>query len=169
MPYRRGDVVAVPYDYTNLRAGKVRPAVIVSSDPYNSARPDVVAAGISSQVAKVSQYDAVLRDWPSAGLRYPSLVRGRLLTIEQGLIRYTVGRLSSADLDAVEEKVISFLISDPATARHLVSEVDLVALPGRLVHRLAEKAIHASLRLAARGDQAIDIERLRAVFPSIEQ
>jgi len=48
MPYRRGDVIAVPYDYSDLTGGKVRPAVIVSSDAYNLARLDVVAAGISS-------------------------------------------------------------------------------------------------------------------------
>jgi mRNA-degrading endonuclease toxin of MazEF toxin-antitoxin module len=35
MPYRRGDVIAVPYDYSDLTGGKVRPAVIVSRDAYN--------------------------------------------------------------------------------------------------------------------------------------
>ena len=82
MAYHRGEVVAVPYDYSNLMAGKVRPAVIVSSDVYNRNRPDIVAVGISSQVAKAGGYDHVLADWPAAGLRYPSLVRGRLLTVE---------------------------------------------------------------------------------------
>jgi len=49
MPYRRGDVIAVPYDYSDLTGGTVRPAVIVSSEAYNLTRPDGVAAGISSQ------------------------------------------------------------------------------------------------------------------------
>ncbi|MFQ5857945.1 MAG: type II toxin-antitoxin system PemK/MazF family toxin [Anaerolineae bacterium] len=108
MPYRHGDVIAVPYDYSDLTGGKVRPALVVSSDAYDRARPDVVAAGISSQVAKAGPYDHVLADWAAAGLRYPSLVRGRLLTIEQSLIRRTVGRLSSADLAAFEEKLAAF-------------------------------------------------------------
>ena len=47
MPYRHGDVIAVPYEYSDLTGGKVRPALVVSSDAYNLARPDVVAAGIS--------------------------------------------------------------------------------------------------------------------------
>src|SRR5262245_32671854 len=87
MPYRHGDVIAVPYDYSDLLGGKVRPALIVSSDGYNAVQPDVVAAGISSQVTKAGAYDYVLTDWAAAGLRYPSLVRGRLLTLEQSLIR----------------------------------------------------------------------------------
>jgi len=55
------------------------------------------------QIAKFGAYDHVLAHWPSAGLRYPSLVRGRLLTIEQSLIRRSVGRVSAHDLAAVEE------------------------------------------------------------------
>jgi len=90
MPYRRGDVIAVPYDYSDLSGSKVRPAVIVSSDAYNLTQPDVVAAGISSQIVNARPYDHVLTNWAVAGLRYPSLIRGRLLTIEQSPIRRVV-------------------------------------------------------------------------------
>ena len=166
MPYRRGDVIAVPYDYSDLTGGKVRPAVIVSSDAYNRAQPDVVAASISSQVARVRPYDHVLADWVAAGLRYPSLVRGRLLTIEQSLIRRTVGQLSQADLFALEERLAAFLLSDTAAADYLLTRVDLIALPGRLVQALSEKFLRAGLTLATRRDPAIDLARLRALLPS---
>ena len=78
MAYRRGDVIAVPYAYSDLSGGKVRPAVIVSSDAYNRARPDVVAAGITTQIATVGPYDHLLADWATAGLRYPSAMRGSI-------------------------------------------------------------------------------------------
>jgi len=164
MPYRRGDVIAVPYDYSDLTGGKVRPAVIVSSEAYNLARPDVVAAGISSQVSKAGPYDHVLTDWAIAGLRYPSLVRGRLLTIEQSLVRRTVGRLSPADLAACEEKLATFLLSDAIVADYLLTHVDLTTLPGRVIQLLAEKSTRASLTLVARGDPAIDLGRLRSIL-----
>jgi len=165
MPYRRGDVIAVPYDYSDLTSGKVRPAVIVSSDAYNLARPDVVAAGISSQIAKAGQYDHILTHWAAAGLRYPSLVRGRLLTIEQSLIRRAVGRLTSADLAAFEEKLTALLLSDLAVADYLLTRVDLITLPGRVVQAISEKSMRAGLVLAAHGDPAIDLTRLRAILP----
>lgn len=164
MPYRRGDVIAVPYEYSDLTGGKVRPAVIVSSDGYNLAQPDVVAAGISSQVTKAGPYDHVLADWAKAGLRYPSLVRGRLLTIEQSLVRRTVGRLSQADLAAFEEKLAAFLLSDATVADYLLTHVDLITLPGRVVQLLAEKSARASLTLAARGDPTINLTGLRAIL-----
>ena len=82
-PHRRGDIIAVPYEYSDLTGGKVRPALILSSDAYNLARPDVVAAEITSQMANVGPYDHVLADWATAGLRYPSLVLRRLLTMSK--------------------------------------------------------------------------------------
>ena len=168
MPYRRGDIIAVPYDYSDLTGGKVRPAVIVSSDAYNLTQPDVVAAGVSSQVAKARPYDHVLVDWAAAGLRYASLVRGRLLTIEQNLIRRTVGRLSQADLSSCEEKLASFLLSDAVVADYLVTRVDWITLPGRAVQTLSEKSARAVLALASRRDPAIDLARLRALLAPTE-
>lgn len=164
MPYRRGDIIAVPYEYSGLSGGKVRPAVVVSSDAYNIARPDVVAAGISSQVAKASPFDHILTDWTAAGLRYPSLVRGRLLTIEQSLIRRTVGQLSASDRTAFEERLAVLLLSDSVVADCLLTRVDWAVLPGRIVQSLAEKSTRASLMLAARGDPAVDLARLRALL-----
>ena len=164
MPYRHGDVIAVPYDYSDLTGGKVRPALVVSSDAYNLARPDVVAAGISTQIAKVGPYDHVLDHWPSAGLRYPSLVRGRLLTIEQSLIRRSVGRLSAHDLAGVEEKLASFLLSDSAIADYVLTHIDTTTLPGRDVQLLAEKFVRACLTLAARDNPLIDLDRLRRLL-----
>jgi mRNA interferase MazF len=164
MPYRRGDVIAVPYEYSDLTGGKVRPAVIISSDAYNLTRPDVVAAGISSRVTKAGPYDHILADWAAAGLRYPSLVRGRLLTIEQNLIRRTVGRLSQVDLAAFEEKLATFLLSDVAIADYLLTHVDLTTLSGQVVQAMAEKSARASLTLAARGNPAIDLVRLCTIL-----
>jgi mRNA interferase MazF len=164
MPYRRGDVVSVPYEYSDLSGGKVRPAVVVSSDAYNLVQPDVVAAGISTQVATAGTYDHILTAWAAAGLRYPSLVRGRLLTIEQSLIRRAVGRLSIADLAAVETRLVALLLSNTSVAEYVSAHVDLEALPGRLVQSLAEKSLRAGFALAVRRDPAIDLVYLRTLL-----
>lgn len=164
MAYRRGDVIAVPYAYSDLSGGKVRPAVIVSSDAYNQARPDVIAAGITTQLAAVGPYDHLLADWAAAGLRYPSAVRGRLLTIEQTLIHRTVGRVSYNDWQAIEAKLISFLISEQGIANYLLSHVNLSSLSGTVVHGLGERAILAGLALADRNDPAIDLDQWRTLL-----
>jgi len=40
--YSFGDVVLVPFPFTDQTTTKKRPAIVVSSNGYNSARPDVI-------------------------------------------------------------------------------------------------------------------------------
>jgi mRNA interferase MazF len=42
MPFEFGDVVPVPFPFTDRSASKKRPAVVVSKRTYNAARPDGV-------------------------------------------------------------------------------------------------------------------------------
>ncbi len=61
---QRGDVVLIPFPYTNLSATKTRPAVVVSSDLYHQARSECLLAYISSQIAQADpRLDYVLVDW----------------------------------------------------------------------------------------------------------
>jgi len=47
-----GDVVLVPFPFTDQTASKKRPAVVVSSDAYHRDRPDVIVVAITSRVAQ---------------------------------------------------------------------------------------------------------------------
>ena len=95
---RRGDIVLVPFPFTDLTAEKLRPAVIVSVDPQ---KVDVIIAFISSALspAEVSQTDYLLSqdnpDFVPTGLKKDSTFRMRkLLTIERGKIIRRLGRVS---------------------------------------------------------------------------
>lgn len=104
MAYQRGDVVLIPFPFTDLSASKTRPAVVVSSTLYHTTRSDLLLAYVSSQVSKsVPQLDHVLLDWSLAGLPKPSFVRPKFAAIEPSLIVYHVGNLSSRDLAAVDD------------------------------------------------------------------
>ena len=48
--YRRGDVVLVPFDFTDRSGSKWRPAVIVSGQRYNRQTPDVLIASITGNL-----------------------------------------------------------------------------------------------------------------------
>ena len=54
MSFEFGDVVLVPFPFTNQAASKKRPAVVVSSHAYNTARLDVVVMAITSQVRAIA-------------------------------------------------------------------------------------------------------------------
>jgi len=97
---KRGDVVLVPFPFTDLTTEKLRPAVIVSVDPQ---RIDVIIAFISSVVSPedLAETDYVLRqddaDFLKTGLKKTSTFRMRkLLTIERSRIIRRLGRVSPA-------------------------------------------------------------------------
>jgi hypothetical protein len=72
----------VVVDFPGVTGIKRRPTVLVSSDVYHSARPDVIVGLITSQVAgSIGSTDHALADWSAAGLRLPSLFRSFLVTL----------------------------------------------------------------------------------------
>lgn len=99
-----GDVVLVPFPFTDQSGAKKRPAVIVSSSGYNASRRDLVIMAITSQVrAPLGFGEAMVADWQAAGLIKPSVLKPILTTIEHGLVVRTMGKLSTADLHALRE------------------------------------------------------------------
>ena len=47
--YKRGDIVLVPFPFTDLTSSKRRPALVVSPDGFNDHSQDLVVAAITSQ------------------------------------------------------------------------------------------------------------------------
>ena len=48
--YSFGDIVLVPFPFTDQSTAKKRPAVVVSSDAYNQKRPDIIIMAVTSQI-----------------------------------------------------------------------------------------------------------------------
>ena len=112
-----GDVVVV--DFPGVTGIKRRPAVVVSSDAYHSARPDVIVGLITSQVAgSIGSTDHALADWSAAGLRLPSLFRSFLVTVPRTAVYHVAGHLSDQDWLAVRAKLgTAWLFDRRATRR----------------------------------------------------
>lgn len=106
MAFQRGDIVLIPFPFTDLTATKTRPAVVVSGAVYHSVRSELLLAYVSSQIAKaLAPIDYVLQDWQVAGLLKPSFVRPKIAAIEPSLVVHQVGRLSAQDMDEVDRRL----------------------------------------------------------------
>lgn len=100
-----GDVVLVPFPFTDQSSSKKRPAVVVSSPAYNAERPDVIIMAITSQVRPENRFDLPLQNWQQANLLKPSVVKPVIATIEQGLVIRPLGRLSEKDQKTLGEEL----------------------------------------------------------------
>jgi len=106
MAHSFGDVVLVPFPFTDQSGAKKRPAVIVSSTGYNAGRRDLVIMAITSQVRTPLGFgEALVADWQAAGLIKSSVLKPVVTTIEQGLVVRTMGALSAADLRSLRETI----------------------------------------------------------------
>jgi len=103
---RPGDVVLVPFIFTNLQQAKSRPAVVLSVDAYNSTRPDVVMMPLTSQDSRIPG-DAAVMDWHAAGLARPTYFKACVQTIDRAAMKSRLGVLSAADLETAYSSVRS--------------------------------------------------------------
>ena len=101
--YRRGAVVLLPFPYTDQSGSKRRPALVLSTDAYNTRRGDIIVAPITGNLSTGQADDTPLADWGDAGLLKPSVVKGVIGTVEQTLVVRVLGALSVADLQKVEQ------------------------------------------------------------------
>lgn len=73
--------------------------MVVSSDEYNDACPDVIVAQITGRLnVPPRPGDHRLKDWRSAGLVGPSLLRTRLTTLHRSVVIRRLGRMSNDDM-----------------------------------------------------------------------
>ena len=110
MSSRRGDVVLVPFPFTERKASKKRPALVVSSNEYNDGCPDLIVAQITGRVDVPRRPgDYRVQDGRETGLLRPSLVRARLTTLNRGVILRRLGRMPGGDMVSVDRALRSAL------------------------------------------------------------
>lgn len=110
MAHAFGQVVLVPFPFTDQSGAKKRPAVIVSSGAYNTQRRDLIIMAVTSQVRQPLGFgEALLTDWQAAGLIKTSVIKPVFATIEQSLVLRTLGTLSPADLRALRETIAQII------------------------------------------------------------
>ena len=75
-PHVFGAIVLVPFPFTSLTRSKQRPAVVISRERYNRAKPDIVVMAVTSQIRPVLGLgEIIVSDWIGAGLIKPSVVK----------------------------------------------------------------------------------------------
>ncbi len=111
MPLKRGEIILVAVPDTSGQPGKIRPALVVSSDHNNHRLQDVIVAIITSATTRAALEPTQLLielSTPAgkqSGLLTDSAVKcERLHTILQSLSRRTIGSLPPATMLRVDER-----------------------------------------------------------------
>ena len=93
--YKAGDIVLLRFPFTDLKSGKKRPAVIISSDDFFNRNKDVILLALTSKDQEDESFR--LADWQVAGLLKSTWVKPLLGTFSSDLMVKKIGKLSIND------------------------------------------------------------------------
>jgi mRNA interferase MazF len=95
-------VVVVPFPFTDRKASKRRPALVLSAmKVFGHLAGHSVMAMITSRGNVPWPLDVQVEDLKAAGLPAPSVVRMKLFTLDHRLVLRRAGTLSDRDRDEV--------------------------------------------------------------------
>jgi mRNA interferase MazF len=103
----KGDIVVVPFPFSNLTQSKRRPALVISKLEGD----DLILCQITSQSIK-DNYAILLddKDFETGGLRQLSNIRpNRIFTADSHIVLYKVGNLKIEKINEVIEKVVEII------------------------------------------------------------
>lgn len=110
MDYKKYDVVAVPFPFTDSSMQKRRPALVLSDHgTFNAKIGHSVMAMITSEKNASWPLDVKIGDLKRAGLPAPSVVRMKLFTLDHRFVVAKVGALSDSDRIGVEASLRTLL------------------------------------------------------------
>ncbi|MEP7346356.1 MAG: type II toxin-antitoxin system PemK/MazF family toxin [Gemmatimonadaceae bacterium] len=92
-----GDIVIIPFPFTDRDAAKRRPALVCSSATFNRQAQHFVLAMITTSTHTPWPGDVVISDLKSAGLPVASVVRWKLFTLDASFVLKRGGKLSARD------------------------------------------------------------------------
>ncbi len=104
-----GDVVVVPFPFSERAGTKRRPALVLSAAAFNRESGHCILAMITTRTRPAWPGDAEIRDLRRAGLPRPCTVRPKLFTLDNRFVLRRAGRLAPADRDRVAKATAGVL------------------------------------------------------------
>jgi len=107
--YEQGDIVLVPFPFTDLTTVKKRPALVVSANWYNKRYRDVVLVAVTSHVPLIPDeldYRITESDFKTGKLYKDSIVKlGKVFTIENSLILKNICDVRGQTMDKMLDRL----------------------------------------------------------------
>jgi mRNA interferase MazF len=103
----KGDVVVVPFPFSDLTQSKRRPALVVSKLEGD----DIILCQITSQTVK-DNYAILLDDknFETGSLKQSSNIRpNRIFTADSNIVLYKVGNIKTDKLNEIIEKIVEIV------------------------------------------------------------
>ena len=106
--FDKGDIVLVPFPFTNLKTAKRRPGLVISPKIFNKSGDTTILFMTSNVATLPREGDVRIEKYRDAGLPKATLVRMKFVTIANALILKKIGRLPAPDMKRVKAQIMRF-------------------------------------------------------------
>ena len=109
--YEQGDIVLIPYPFTDLTTVKKRPVLVLSNKNYNSNSDDIVTCGITSQL-KDDKFSIVIsqKDLSAGSLPKTSRIKtDNIFTLEKSLVVKKIGKVNKDVIKQVKYHIAKLM------------------------------------------------------------
>jgi len=97
----KGNIVLIPFPYTDLSGSKLRPALILAETPL-----DVTVSFITTQLQWQELTDIILQPSHISGIKKISLIRlSKIATITKALVTGKIGTINQTQLADLNQKL----------------------------------------------------------------
>jgi mRNA interferase MazF len=98
---QKGDIVLIPFPFTDLSGNKLRPAVILHANDF-----DITVCFITSQLKWKESSDIAIEPSKINGIKVPSLIRiSKIATLDKNLALGKLGELSEEHLSVLNHNL----------------------------------------------------------------
>ena len=105
---KKGDIVLIPFPFTDLTGNKLRPALVLLAGSV-----DVTVAFITTQLRWKESSDVILSPTEPNGLKQESLIRlAKLATLDSNLVDGLLGEIDPAKIIEVNRNLKDLLKLD---------------------------------------------------------
>jgi mRNA interferase MazF len=105
--FEQGDIVFVPFPFTNLTSSKKRPVLILSKTSYNKKSFDFVCCGITSNISRTHDHSIIIQDKDliTGTLPKPSKIKvSTIFTLEKSIVVRVFGKVSGEMVKRVKKE-----------------------------------------------------------------
>lgn len=108
---KQRDILLIPFPFSDLSGGKVRPVLVLSNNQFNKSSDDVLVCGITSNIIR-----HITEPWHAVPLANNDMEEGKIFTesvirvenilkIDKKLLIKQIGRLKKETFSCVLEKL----------------------------------------------------------------
>ena len=110
------DLVILSYPFSDLKTTKVRPAIVVSNNSYNSESQDMVVVPLTTNLSLTKHAITLTADMLEKGklIRESKVKVDRIVSLNQHLVRKVVGKVNEKVLDEIITVLLGIVKSSSA-------------------------------------------------------